>query len=189
MFNQITKSPHQLQFAMYKRILVPLNDSSLAEITAHTAMSLAKKYEARVRFMHVADQMPVTCPQHGSADTPDNYSQIIEGTAKKFLEKFRHAANEQGVSADIAVRLGYQSRVSEYVEYEALRWRADVVVIGNHARRGIKQIVFGSETDRIARNCPTPVLLVKQSSFSRPDPGRFHSHGFFSNTAFSTTCL
>jgi nucleotide-binding universal stress UspA family protein len=38
--------------------------------------------------------------------------------------------------------------------------RCDLVVIGTHGRAGIPRLVLGSVAERVARQCPCPVLVV-----------------------------
>ncbi|MFO0450106.1 MAG: HAD-IC family P-type ATPase, partial [Pseudomonadota bacterium] len=44
---------------------------------------------------------------------------------------------------------------------EAVRWRADLVVLGTHGRRGLRRMVLGSDAESVVRTSPVPVLLVR----------------------------
>ena len=44
---------------------------------------------------------------------------------------------------------------------QARKWRADLIVIGTHGRRGLKRLVMGSDAEQIVRTAPAPVLLVR----------------------------
>ena len=60
-----------------------------------------------------------------------------------------------GPAADLIVR-------------QAKRWRADLIVLGTHGRRGLRRLVLGSDAEQIVRTSPVPVLLVR----ARPAPRR-----------------
>jgi hypothetical protein len=47
---------------------------------------------------------------------------------------------------------------------ESDRWRADLVVLGTHGRRGVSKLVLGSVADGVVRACGCPVLLVRPSA-------------------------
>jgi nucleotide-binding universal stress UspA family protein len=44
---------------------------------------------------------------------------------------------------------------------EAGRWRADLIVIGTHGRRGISKLLLGSVADGVVRTAATSVLLIR----------------------------
>ena len=44
---------------------------------------------------------------------------------------------------------------------EARKWRADLIVMGTHGRRGINRMLLGSDAERVLRSAPVPVLLVR----------------------------
>ena len=43
---------------------------------------------------------------------------------------------------------------------EAVEWKADLIVIGTHGRRGASRLLLGSDAEQIVRCAPVPVLLV-----------------------------
>ena len=44
---------------------------------------------------------------------------------------------------------------------DAKKWKADLIVLGTHGRRGIRRLVMGSDAEEIVRTSPVPVLLVR----------------------------
>jgi hypothetical protein len=55
-------------------------------------------------------------------------------------------------------------RVSTVIAAESERWRADLVVLGTHGRRGVSKLVLGSVADGVVRTCGCPVLLVRPTA-------------------------
>ena len=51
--------------------------------------------------------------------------------------------------------------VSDVILAEARKWRADVIVIGTHGRRGLNRLLMGSDAQRVLDGATVPVLLVK----------------------------
>ena len=41
---------------------------------------------------------------------------------------------------------------------------ADVVVIATHGRTGFRHLIFGSVAERVVRECPCPVLSVREKA-------------------------
>lgn len=52
-------------------------------------------------------------------------------------------------------------RVADVMARFAKRWKADLIVIGTHGRRGISHLFPGSVAESVLRSAPTPVLLVR----------------------------
>jgi nucleotide-binding universal stress UspA family protein len=44
---------------------------------------------------------------------------------------------------------------------EVVRWRADLVVLGTHGRRGLRRMVLDSDAESVVRTSPMPVLLAR----------------------------
>lgn len=51
--------------------------------------------------------------------------------------------------------------IGDVLADEAVRWRADLVVLGTHGRRGLRRMVLGSDAESVVRTSPVPVLLVR----------------------------
>jgi nucleotide-binding universal stress UspA family protein len=52
-------------------------------------------------------------------------------------------------------------RVADLIIKQAKRWRADVIVLGTHGRRGVSRLVMGSDAELVVRETSVPVLLVR----------------------------
>jgi nucleotide-binding universal stress UspA family protein len=52
-------------------------------------------------------------------------------------------------------------RVWVLVVEQAQDWKADLIVIGTHGRRGMGRLLMGSDAEQILRMAPVPVLLVR----------------------------
>jgi nucleotide-binding universal stress UspA family protein len=44
---------------------------------------------------------------------------------------------------------------------EARDWRADLIVMGTHGRRGFGHLVLGSDAEAVLHDAPVPVLLIR----------------------------
>jgi hypothetical protein len=54
-----------------------------------------------------------------------------------------------------------QQRVADKILNEAREWRADIIVMGTHGRRGFGHLVLGSDAEAVLHDAPVPVLLIK----------------------------
>jgi nucleotide-binding universal stress UspA family protein len=51
--------------------------------------------------------------------------------------------------------------VAHGVADAARDWKADLVVVGSHGRRGLGRVLLGSGAEDILRLAPVPVLVVR----------------------------
>ncbi|KAG1247145.1 hypothetical protein G6F57_021886 [Rhizopus arrhizus] len=66
-----------------------------------------------------------------------------------------------GVDADTVLYENLDRTVQQRVLDESLAWKADLIVIGTHGRRGASRLVLGSSAEGIMRGASVPVLLVR----------------------------
>jgi nucleotide-binding universal stress UspA family protein len=58
-------------------------------------------------------------------------------------------------------------RVADTIVDEARSTKCDLVVMGTHGRRGFSHVLLGSDAERVVRQCPLPVLLVRHPEAAR----------------------
>jgi len=90
---------------------------------------------------------------------------LLREGGQKVLDTARVQAEAAGVAADTVRRDGIAGRVCDLVIDEAKAWKAELIVIGTHGRRGVGRVLLGSDAEQILRLAPVPVLLVRA-----PDP-------------------
>jgi len=147
---------------MYKRVFVGIDGSPHSEHALQHALGLAKALGATVRIVHVVDLgwMPVT-PELGIAAT--NLEAAGREERERLLAAAMDAAKAKGVTADsrlIETTSPSQQTAAALVD-EAMRWPADVIVIGARGRTGVERLLLGSVADGVARRSTLPVLLVQ----------------------------
>lgn len=149
----------------YKRILVPVDGSPTSAKGLKAAIKLAREARGKLCLVHVVEQYPaLMVPEAGAVDiTP-----MLEATktaARKALARIERSARAAGARPATALVEGFGSRVADLIVRQAKRWRADLIVMGTHGRRGMKRALLGSDAELVVRYSPVPVLLI-------PAPGR-----------------
>lgn len=146
---------------MYKRILVPIDGSATAEAGLKEAIRMAQLMQASLRMIHVVDELSF-------ALTVDAYryhaGELLDLTRKngaKLLETAVATARAAGVEADSVLYENLDRTVHQRVMDEADNWKADLIVLGTHGRRGVRRAVLGSSAETIVRGAAVPVLLVR----------------------------
>ena len=145
---------------MYKRILVTLDQSELAEQALPHAAAIAKHMDAVVELLSVVPVLDDELVQAiGGAFDWEAQKQVAED----YLQGIQARVEAEGLRCTIAVRQGD-------VADEIIRYCGEVgrtlVVMSTHGRSGLGRWVYGSVTDRVLRYGDVPVLLVRASEES-----------------------
>lgn len=147
---------------VYKRILVPVDGSSTSMAGLNEALRLARNQKAKLKLLHIVDEMMI----FSSSEAGLNIEPVIESMkrgGKRILERAAKAAAARGVRPETELFENATSRVADVLVGRAKRWRADLIVMGTHGRRGVNRLVLGSDAELVVRNSPVPVLLVRSA--------------------------
>jgi nucleotide-binding universal stress UspA family protein len=147
---------------VYKRILIPVDGSPTSMAGLREALRLAKNQKAKVRLINIVDELMI----FSSAEAGLNIEPVIESMkrgGKHVLARAAKLAAAQGIRAETELWENATGRVAEVLLGRAKRWRADLIVMGTHGRRGVNRMLLGSDAELVVRNSPVPVLLVRSA--------------------------
>ena len=153
---------------MYRRILVPVDGSATSKVGLRHALGLAKDQRARVRILNVLDDM-VLAPMLDDYPVADMTMLIdsMKATGKNALDESAGLAAKAGVKADTAQVEAHGRHVSDVILGDAGTFRADLIVMGTHGRRGMNRLLLGSDAERVLREASVPVLLIRREQPKR----------------------
>jgi nucleotide-binding universal stress UspA family protein len=149
---------------MYKKILVPLDGSKLAECALPYAEALAKGCDTeKLILVSVTERLQgyrvFEDPSQplGQRLAPEAFGKK-DTQAQKYLGRIAKAMEAKGIKVDTEVLLG--DPAEEIIIY-AKHSGCDLIVISSHGRSGVSRWTHGSVADRVFRGSPVPVLMVK----------------------------
>ena len=146
---------------MYQRILVPIDGSPTSRRGLDEALRLAKLCGARVRLVHIVDQLKYVTGFETFAAYNSDLLPLMEEAGEHVLQAGREAATSAGIDVETLLFTSPIGRVCDMVVEQARTWKADLIVIGSHGRRGVGRLLLGSDAEQILRLAPVPVLLVR----------------------------
>lgn len=150
---------------MYRRILVPIDGSSTATRGLKEALRLAKVHKAQICLLHVVEEFFIT--QAGEAIVhAEEMFEAMRAHGRRVLARGQALAAKHGIRARVVLVESITNPVADVLIREARRWRADLIVLGTHGRRGLRRVVLGSDAEQVVRATPVPVLLVRASGRS-----------------------
>ena len=143
----------------YKRILVAVDASKTSARGLKEAIGLARDGGAKLRLLHVVEGYSlVGVPEIGANLEPILKS--LRAGAAKTLAGIVRAAKRAGAQPESVLVEAIGSRVADAIVGQARRWRADLIVMGTHGRRGVQRLMLGSDAELVVRHATMPVLLV-----------------------------
>ena len=147
---------------MYQRIVVPVDGSETAGKALTAALQMARDAGGCVRLVHVVEGLsPMAADPYGAYS--GEVIEILRQSGRKILEDALELAQAAGVPADTELFDNFGDRLAEVVADAALRFKADLLVVGTHGRRGIGRVLMGSGAEQIIRLSPVPVLVIRAS--------------------------
>ncbi|HTP74841.1 MAG TPA: universal stress protein [Burkholderiaceae bacterium] len=146
---------------MYERILVPIDGSPTSQRGLAEALAVAGKFGSTVRLLHVVDDATVTATAGVMAGNVGDLLALLAEGGQKILEQAKSEARSRGVAVETVMHNTMSGRVCDVVVKEASDWKADLIVIGTHGRRGAGRLFLGSDAEQVLRLAPVPVLLVR----------------------------
>ena len=157
---------------MYRRILVPVDGSAVSTLGLRHANELAKSQRARLRVLNVVDARLVV-PALGGYSEPDVKAILsrMSAAGRNAVEDAVLLASKSRVRPETAIVEGRDRLVSEVIVGDAKRWRADLIVMGTHGRRGLNRLLMGSDAERVLSAAQVPVLLVRHGK-AKPHSGK-----------------
>ena len=144
---------------MYKRIVVPLEGSELAEVALRHANELSRMSGAPLHLVRIVDVM--TGRPHGAylAVEAAGYAEALKGEeieSAAYLASVKERLGRAGYSVTTELRRGPASH-----EITQLVRSGDVIVMATHGRGGVRRWLLGSVAEEVVRHAPVPVLLVR----------------------------
>lgn len=130
-----------------RRIILPVDGSTLAETVIPWATGLAKLLKARLVFLHVYPPGPAGMSSHAE--------ETFDALRKRMI-RLCELLRREGVKAFFKVRTGDAAeRILGILD------RNDMIVTTTHGAGGFKRWVFGSVAEKLIHEARVPVLVYK----------------------------
>ena len=143
---------------MYKRILVPLDGSKLAEGVLPYVREMAGAMGSDVELLRVFNPAPVELadPAHG------RYLHQIDASVRDESLDYLNAIRM--TMADIASRVSCEAvpgHPASCIVAEADKTTGTLIAMSTHGRSGVSRWLLGSVTDKVLHATASPLLIVR----------------------------
>lgn len=149
---------------MYRKIIVPLDGSELAEcVLPHVEVVAKGCGNQEVTLVHVVPtpgkfwSYTYLHKKHEQQFMSEDASEAMR-EARAYLDRIAQNTGIKGLNVKTDVFVG---EPAEIIADYANKKEADLIVIATHGRSGVSRWTFGSVADRILRSSCVPVLMVR----------------------------
>ncbi len=149
-----------------KKILVPVDFSANSKNALRIAAEIAVQYNAALELLHANTAAVFAMPLSDYAAAAvyaedENYDE----SASLLLGKLKHELIENPAFAKLKVSM----RVEEGYLHSCIRNvaeedKVDLVVMGTKGAAGVNEFLVGSNTEKVIRTAPCPVLAVPEGT-------------------------
>jgi nucleotide-binding universal stress UspA family protein len=146
------------------KILLALDDSNFSEAATGALIAQMKTTGKEVRLLHVVESFPEKLANKlGSKDAPDFVAARLQQRerARAWLARAAEKLRSAGFKVTSSVKEGdARSVILDLAE----TWRADLIVLGSHGRKGLDRFLIGSVSEAVARHARCSVEIVRVRS-------------------------
>ncbi len=145
-----------------KQVLVPVDFSDFSAFLRDVAMDFAEQWGSDITFLNVVEPISgYTLAMAGLAVDDDVIERVEEG-ARNEMEKFLAPVAKRAEKARIKV----QGRVVPGLPVQEIRRvaekiKADLILTTTHGRTGLSHALIGSVTERLVRESPIHVMVLR----------------------------
>ena len=145
---------------MYQRILIPVDGSHTSTLGLQEAIRIAIDQRARLFLLSIVDELVIAQNFEGLINAGDLID-ALHDAGNKALKNALALVQKHDLKAESVVIETVGDRVADIIVREAKKWKADLIVMGTHGRRGFNRMVLGSDAEGVLRMAPVPVLMVR----------------------------
>jgi len=166
---------------VYKKVLVPLDGSDLAESVLPHVIGFAKGCVAEVVLLRVIpppgdgtralyQSLRLEMPVSPQPDLVEDMTAVqypiyreqemasLRAEAQRCLIRAKDQLSEAGIQARVEVLFGRPaSKIVEYAQDEGI----DLIAMATHGLSGFRRRVFGSVAEKVLRTTDLPILLIR----------------------------
>ncbi len=144
---------------MFKKILYPTDFSDVSKNAIEYIKQLKKGGTETVILLHVIDQRSIQTIDQYARSNSLKLEQKIMVQAEKDLEEIEGNLKQSGFRVKTLLPTGFPVREILKAEKEE---DVSIIVIGSHGKSNLEEMFLGSVSEKVARKCKKPILIIKR---------------------------
>jgi nucleotide-binding universal stress UspA family protein len=139
------------------KVLMGIDDSKYAAEIARAFVAQFRAENTDVLVLHVLQPLGLMAPPEMAMGYAPELEEMKK-PAQELVERVAKQLRGAGFKAETAVEVG---DVRERILDSASEWRADLIVLGSHGKRGLQRFLLGSVAEFVARHARCSVHIIR----------------------------
>ena len=142
------------------KIVLAVDGSKFSEAAAQAVITQGQPDSTEIQVLHIVEppSLLVAREMGGYDRALDAVWEAETKQAQALVAKVADGLRSNGLKVTTAVEQGEPK--SKIIE-AASKWRADLIVVGSHGRKGLEHFLLGSVSDAVARHAGCSVEIVR----------------------------
>ena len=135
------------------KLLLAVDGSKFSDAATQAVIGQYAHQGTEVKILNVVDlQLPI--PTSGA----DGFRKVSLKHGREVVQRAEGLLNKAGYKTLTAVEEGDpKSKILD----QAAKWKADMIVMGSHGRKGVDRFFLGSVSENVSRHAPCSVEIVR----------------------------
>jgi nucleotide-binding universal stress UspA family protein len=139
------------------KVLMGIDDSKFAAEIARAFVAQFRAGNTEVLVLHVLQPLGLMAPPEMAMGYAPELADMKK-PAQELVERVAKQLRRARFKAVTAVEVG---DVRERILDSAAEWRADLIVLGSHGKRGLQRFLLGSVAEFVARHAKCSVQIIR----------------------------
>ena len=155
---------------MYNKILVPVDGSDAAADGLNEAIKLAKIHGSQLCLLHVVNELVLNFG-YVPGFTGAYLFESLRNAGRDILDSAKATVVSEGIEPTCVMLECVGGGAAPLILERAREWKADLIVMGTHGRRGLARLALGSDAEQVVRGATVPVLLIRSKAAAKKSTG------------------
>ena|SRR5579864_4512260 len=135
------------------KIVLAIDESRFSEAATQAVIAQYQQQGTEVKVLNVVD-LPLPIPTSDAAA----FRELSLKHGQELVQRAERLLSKAGYKTQIAVEEGDPK--SKIID-QAKKWKADLIVMGSHGRKGINRFLVGSVAEVVSRHASCSVEIVR----------------------------
>ena len=135
------------------RLLLAIDGSKFSEAAVQAVIARHEPKGTEVQVLNVVD-LGIPIPTSDAA----SFRQESLNQGRELVQRAKEVLSKAGLNVQTAVEEGDPKST---ILAHAAHWKADLIVLGSHGRKGIDRFLMGSVAEGVSHHAPCAVEIVR----------------------------
>src|SRR5271165_1112672 len=135
------------------KLLLAIDDSKFSKAATQAVIAQFQPQGTEVKVLSVVDLL-LPIPTSDAA----GYRELSLKHGQELVQKAERLLSNAGFKTQIAVQEG--DPTSKIID-QATQWKADLILMGSHGRKGLSRFLMGSVAQNVSRHASCSVQIVR----------------------------